>query len=84
MPQLPGRKIAFLMATMNETVYTAEDRFSIAQGLYWYCADYHAGQNSPEYAVLSTLGYRPGACERGPDPDDSTAQAVRRPGIRAT
>lgn len=62
------------MATMAETVYSSEDRFSVAQGLYWYCADYHGGQNSEAYSVLSQLDYRPGACERGPD--DSTAQAI--------
>lgn len=64
------------MITMKETVYTAEDRFSIAQGLYWYCADYHGGQNSEEYEILSQLDYRPGRLERGPDADDSTARAV--------
>jgi hypothetical protein len=46
------------------------DRMNLATALYWYCADYHGGQNSPEYSVLSTLGYRPGAMERGIEEED--------------
>jgi len=40
--------------------------FDFAAGLYWFCHDHHSGQWSDEYAVLSGLGYRPGALETGP------------------
>lgn len=40
--------------------------FSLAAGLYWYCADYHGGMASEEYAVLSALDYSPGASETCP------------------
>ena len=43
--------------------------FSAAQALYWHCADYHEGQGSERYRILSQLGYRPGASERGPEAD---------------
>lgn len=62
------------MATMIDTVYGKDDVFSVAQGLYWYCADYHGGQNSEEYSIMSQLEYRPAPSERGPS--DSIAQAV--------
>jgi hypothetical protein len=44
------------------------DRFDIAQGLYWYCNDYHGGQGSDLYRILSQVSgiYRPGAMEHGP------------------
>ena len=55
------------------------DRFDVAQGLYWYCADFHDGQWSKEYSVLSTLGYKPAHSERGPDTEDAqrTYDALR-------
>jgi hypothetical protein len=44
------------------------DRFDIAQGLYWYCNDYHGGQGSDLYRILSKVSstYRPGAMESCP------------------
>lgn len=44
-----------------------EDRFEVAEGLYWYCADYHGGQRSEEYRIMCGLRYRPGPLERGPE-----------------
>jgi hypothetical protein len=55
--------------------YSADDRFDMACGLYWYCAWTHGGQGSPEYRMLSTLGYKPGAAERGPE-EGSVADEV--------
>jgi hypothetical protein len=45
-------------------------------GAYWFCADYHGGQSSKEYRVLSVLGdvYKPG-CTSGPE-EDSTERDV--------
>ena len=40
------------------------DRFDICEAYYLYCADYHSGQWSKEYAALGTLDridFRPGA-----------------------
>ena len=43
------------------------EQFNIAQGIYWFCNDCHEGQWSEAYQTLCTLGYNPGALERGPD-----------------
>lgn len=51
---------------MTHTGLAGITRFDAAAGLYWYAADYHEGQGSTLYRILSTLGYWPGACERGP------------------
>lgn len=47
----------------------ASGRFSAACALYWHCADYHEGQGSERYRIMSMLGYKPGACENGPEKD---------------
>jgi hypothetical protein len=44
----------------------AGDVFSAACGLYWFCADYHEGQGSEKYRILSQLDYKPSFSERGP------------------
>ena len=36
------------------------DSFSKQVGLYWYCNDYHKGQWSWQYRVLSQSKYQPG------------------------
>lgn len=52
-----------------------EDYFDAAQALYWYGADYHGGQSSELYSIMSTMDYRPGMAERGPEPG-STAEDI--------
>lgn len=47
----------------------AHGAFSAACALYWYCNDYHGGQDSDLYALQSQLDYRPGMAENGPEPD---------------
>lgn len=38
--------------------------FDCAAGVHWFAANYHGGQDSALYAVLSGSEYRPGASER--------------------
>lgn len=39
--------------------------FDAADGLYWFCSDYHGGQNSVLYSILSArLQYKPGPNEK--------------------
>jgi hypothetical protein len=45
------------------------DYFDAAQALHWYCANYHEGQGSELYGLLSALKYNPGRLENGPDSD---------------
>lgn len=47
------------------------DLFSVACALYWHCADYHGGQNSELYRILSQLDYQPGMAECGPEADST-------------
>jgi hypothetical protein len=47
---------------------TTDNYFDAAQALYWYCSDWHSGQNSIEYSIMSArLHYTPGCSERGID-----------------
>ena len=50
--------------------YAAEaDAFDVAQAIYWFCSDWHGGQWSNLYAALCGVGYTPGDCENGCEPD---------------
>lgn len=50
----------------------ADDYFDAAQGLYWYAADYHEGQSSELYSILSAqLGYKPAMGEGAPEVDSA-------------
>ncbi len=51
------------------------DLFDLAEGLYWYCHDYHTGQSSDEYNVLSTLEFSPSPLATGVE-EGSGAHAV--------
>lgn len=62
----------------------SEDAASLSSALYWHCSNYHRGQGSEEYAILSSLDYRPGANESGIDCEDADAVAAyHRLGILA-
>ena len=43
-------------STWNLGEFRSADLASLIVGAYWFCADYHAGQWSAEYATLSALG----------------------------
>ena len=49
------------------------DYFSAACGLYWYCVDWHSGQDSDLYALQCELDYHPGMNESGPEEDSADA-----------
>jgi hypothetical protein len=53
---------------------TAAD-FEVACALYWAATHTHTGQGDPRYALACSLDYRPGACERGPEPGSAAAVA---------
>jgi len=48
-----------------------ETAFDLAEGLHWHCVDYHGGQWSERYAILSSLDYNPSPVSRGPDSEGS-------------
>lgn len=51
--------------------------FTLCCALYWYCCNYHGGQRSTEYRILSWLGYKPGATERGPEKESPDEEIYR-------
>ncbi len=52
-------------------------------GVYHYCADWHGGQWSREYSILSRIRYRPSPLCRGIEDEDEEAQEVYRNLVRA-
>ena len=51
-----------------------EMKFAIESAIYWYAHDYHGGQHSNLYSVLSTSQYKPSPMERSiKDTDDYLA-----------
>lgn len=56
----------------------AGELFSLACALYWHCTEWHGGQWSMRYRVLSSLGYAPGASMHGiEDEEDDLAVAIK-------
>ncbi len=49
------------------------DEFDRETALYWFAADYHGGQWTNLYSMLSTSRYRPGRMESGPEEDTASA-----------
>jgi hypothetical protein len=43
------------------------DNFEIEENLYWYCADFHEGQWSEKYSILSTSLFHPSPLSNGPE-----------------
>ena len=55
--------LAFLIETFGDDA----DDFDRMQAIYWFASDYHGGQSSNLYSVLSTCEYKPGCNESGPE-----------------
>jgi hypothetical protein len=49
--------------------------FAAEGAIYWFCADYHDGQCTELYSILSCSEYKPGALEKSPGPKDDEIQA---------
>ena len=45
------------------------DDFDSAEAIYWFCYDYHSGQSSNLYSVLSVSDFSPGIMSKGPSED---------------
>ena len=50
-----------------------EDPDSMEVAIYWFANEYHGGQWSNLYSVLSTSHFRPGPISRGPEPGSAEA-----------
>lgn len=58
--------VAFLKP--HAAMYEADD-FDIEEAIYWFANDYHGGQDSTLYSVLSTSEFCPGPLADGPQDD---------------
>lgn len=50
---------------------TKDNYYDMAQALYWICTEWHDGQWSTMYQILSELEYRPASSENGVDEETS-------------
>ena len=58
---------ATMFAFLEQQCAGSEDiRFDIEEAIYWFAHDYHGGQGSNLYSVLSTSEFRPGMNARRP------------------
>lgn len=57
--ELKQRMVAAIVAAFGEEVC----EFDIEAAIYWFASDYHSGQWSDLYSILSTSEYRPGRME---------------------
>jgi hypothetical protein len=58
-----------MLAVLREQIWSLADdeddyKFSAEAALYWFANDWHGGQDSNLYSVLSTSPYRPGVSLR--------------------
>lgn len=63
-------KMQALKQTAEGLAEQFEDTSTVHAMLYWILANHHKGQNSPEYAALSSSPYSPGPMEKGPRGED--------------
>jgi hypothetical protein len=49
--------------------YGDVDEFDVEEAIYWFASDYHGGQATNLYSVLSTSPYKPGPSTTGPSQD---------------
>lgn len=43
------------------------EAFDVEEALYWHCADFHEGQWSERYSILSVSPFKPSVLSNGPD-----------------
>ena len=56
-----------LQAALDASPFASEfDDFDRAEAIYWFANDYHSGQASNLYSVLSTSEFSPGPIASGP------------------
>lgn len=66
------------MEATHGLTLSEDNYFDAARALYWYASDYHGGQDSDLYSILSTSEYRPGMSEGSPSEDnDEDCEALK-------
>ena len=59
----PYSQKSMLVAAIVAAFGNEVDEFDIEAAIYWFASDYHSGQWSELYSILSTSEYRPGRME---------------------
>ncbi len=50
-----------------DEVFPEADQWNREEAIYWFATEWHGGQSSPLYSVLSTSPFNPGPMSRGPE-----------------
>jgi hypothetical protein len=66
-------RVQIMHALEQWAFYDETEEFDREEAIYWYAANYHGGQWSNLYSVLSTSEYRPGPLTNGPEPESMSA-----------
>jgi len=59
-----------------EDVNSEDFNFDMEAAIYWFSNDYHSGQASDLYSILSTSEYRPSSLSKGIQDEPETAQML--------
>lgn len=66
--------VSFLEKTCGADL--VDDIFDIEAAIYWFASDYHGGQSSNLYSVLSTSEFSPGSSSRGVESEGEFATTL--------
>lgn len=58
--------LLFLCGHLNTTADEIDNDIDVQEGIYWFANNWHGGQVSNLYKVLSQSKYRPGPLHNGP------------------
>lgn len=77
-PTLKDQMINYLKNQYKglEDVNSKDFLFDMEAAIYWFANDYHSGQWSDLYSILSTSDYRPGMMSRGLESEPETVQML--------
>lgn len=59
-----------------EDVNSGDFNFDMEAAIYWFANDYHSGQWSDLYSILSTSDYRPSMLAKGIESEPETTQML--------
>ena len=72
----PAKLLSAIQDTAEEDSDSVCTQFDAADGLYCFCVDYHGGQSSELYGILSELGAIYSPSMGAGTPESETAQAI--------
>jgi hypothetical protein len=64
------------MVAKAKQVDPEADDFDIEAAIYWLASDYHGGQTSDLYSILSTSEFKPGPSHSSVEDEGETAKMI--------